>query len=191
MENEIVKSLDVGENNTKIDIQKFGMQFLAVVDKLVSIEGGRLGEISKDEIEYQLEKAGSYQANFVAALSHLKKKLNEQELEYKIWYANKSADAKEKYMADLIQKVEDGEITKGNVKVPSKNDIDDYIIIHDEEEYRLRNTELNELQVDSTTVYDYLITLRQRGNDLRALLKQERDTENNSSTVIKQTNLEN
>lgn len=187
----MIKTFEVDKGFTKIDITISGMQFLTVVDSLVNIEDSKLGEISKDEIEDQLQKSATYQVNFVGALSHIRKALNDLELNYKIWYAKKSEIAKKEFIDDLIQMVEDGKITKGNVKMPSKGEVEDYIIIHYEEEFKVLNEKINEYRNDATTVGDYLSTLRKRGDDLRALLKQERDTENNSSGIIRQTNLEN
>jgi hypothetical protein len=185
----MIKQLEVDDGFTEIDIKISGKKFYAIVDSLVKIENAKLGDISIEEVENQLELSASYQVNFAGALGEVKRKLNQFELEYKIWYAKQADKAKKKYIGDLLVMVDEGKITKGNVKIPSKGEIEDYIILAEEDIFKKFNENINELRINAETVNDYLTILRNRGNDLRALLKQERNTENNSSTVIKETQL--
>ncbi len=179
----IVKTLEVDKEFLRIEFDLSGKKFSAVVDQLIKIKEASLGDIPKNEIEFQLEASAYYQATFIGAMGRIKDTLDTRELEYKIWYSEKSRDAATKIVDDLNDMVEEKKITKGNVKPPVRSDIENWIISNHTSDYRKLNQELSDMRNLYHLLGEYLSTFRQRGNDLRALLKNESGSEGASGNV--------
>lgn len=177
------KSLEVSKSLYRIDQVINGNVFKVNVDDLISSDT-TFSDMSTEEAEDQLNNSAYYQATWISAIKFLVDKRNEVKLDYSVWYAEKSEEAERTLLDRDLKRVENGEITKGNVKRASKTESDNWILTNYELEHRGHIEELNKLNNSIEIYKEFLTTFRKRGDDLRLLLKEDRSTHNNSSPTI-------
>ncbi len=163
-----ISDIEIDKKFFKIDIEIDHARFHLTVDNILLMKRGNDGEFTDEELDAHVEQCASYRASFLSVAQLVQLKLQEKQLEYQLWYSKKSIEAKEFLINSRIVKKGQG-VSATLLGGVTEKDVNDYIIVTFEEEYKIFMNEINDLKYKSGLLFGLEKIMEQRANDLRKL----------------------
>lgn len=164
-----ISDIEIDKKFFKIDIEIDHARFHLTVDNILLMKRGNDGEFTDEELDTHVEQCASYRASFLSVAQLVQLKLQEKQLEYQLWNSKKSIEAKEFLINSRIIKKGQG-VSATLLGGVTEKDVNDYIIVTFEEEYKIFMNEINDLKYKSGLLFGLEKIMEQRANDLRKLV---------------------
>jgi len=161
-----------------IDLNLNGKTFHVVLTDIVKAISKEIGSISENELNYQLGIISFWRQSILGVLYSIRKIRRSLEIEYDIWYSEKSEDAR---MAIYKRKLSLATQRSVQFVTPSAAEIKDWVFTNYKKEYTELKQKLNYyIHYDEllSKTYDNLV---RRGSELQTLARQRMELSKDSS----------
>jgi len=106
-------------------VNEFGKEYILDISEILKYEIKDLNQLEKLDLVVSLERIASIQASIAMSLKYLTSKLENEEIEFRIWKAGANDFGIKKYYDFIADTITKKNLIKGLFKAPSREDIED------------------------------------------------------------------